>query len=69
MESDHIGEFVIRARKGDPMAERPMTKAHRIESGISDRYVTHCGRQIGERPGTRLVFEIAVALSARCRRC
>lgn len=69
MDSDHIGEYIFRVRENDPMGENPLTKGHRIESHVADRFVTHCGRELEDRDGTGFHFEIAIDPAVRCLRC
>lgn len=64
---DHIGEYLTRYRSTDPEQERPLTKSHRIETRVADRFGTHCGRQLASKDGTVLVF--APVPVDRCQRC
>ena len=47
-----IGLWV--ARFVDRLDGALLTKFHYVESEIADRKVTHCGRQLGDIPGTVL---------------
>lgn len=72
MSDDHIGEFVVRVRARDPMAEQPLTKYHLVDSerGEPDRYVLRCGREMTRIDGTMLVFwAMPPDIDARCAQC
>lgn len=63
-----IGHWVHRARLTDL---RPETRAHLVESEISDRLVMRCGRELRAPTGTTFAFESPDAPSGvgHCRQC
>jgi hypothetical protein len=49
---------------------RQLSKWHLVESLIADRKVTHCGRQMGDRPGTSLAPVVTPpSPDVTCKRC
>lgn len=64
-----IGLWIARfTDKGDET--RQLTQWHLVESEIADRKVTHCGRQMGDLPGTALAPVVAPpSLDVTCKRC
>lgn len=47
-----------------------LTQWHYVESEIAGRQITHCGRQLAERPGTALAPLVAPpSVDATCKRC
>jgi len=68
-EFDHIGDYLVRTKKTDPMAEDPLTKYHRVESRVNDSFWLHCGRNMTRLEGTLLIFAVAPPEGQRCKRC
>jgi hypothetical protein len=63
-----IGYWI--ARFSDRTETRQLTKWHLVESEITDRKVTKCGRQMGEIAGTAVAPVVTPpSLDVTCSRC
>ena len=59
---DRIGSYVLR----ETATERPLTKAHLVESVINDEPITRCGRRLRDRKGTTLRYVDSGDLCESC---